>query len=283
MAGSDTRPADTGETPPQSGDQSRRRRDEQPESPPRTRASADRGRGEGSGADPEQRPGEESRSGSSRSGSGQRGSERPAEPRKQPPAQGQPRRKASGGKQASSGKQVSGTAASPDAKRAPARKPASRRQTTGQQPGAGASTGRTMPREQTPAAKRPPPIGAIRRPSERKYRQRVTGINLWSVAKVSVCFYLCALIVVLVAGIVVWLVASAAGAVGNIEEFMQEAGFDDFRFLSGQILRGAVLIGLAMVVVMTILTLVGAALYNLFAELIGGVELLVREDEDARD
>ncbi len=127
--------------------------------------------------------------------------------------------------------------------------------------------------------RRPPAVAPVRSLSERRYRQRITRLDLWSVAKVAVCFYLSALIVTLVAGIVVWLIASGAGAVGNFETFMRDAGFDDFRFLSGQILRGGVLIGLAIVAVLTVITLVAAALYNLFAELIGGVEVLVREEE----
>ncbi len=106
---------------------------------------------------------------------------------------------------------------------------------------------------------------------------------MWSAAKISICFYLSALIVLLVAGVVLWSIASAAGAIGNIEEFMQDAGFEDFRFLSGQIIRGGVLIGLAWVAIAEIFTLVAVGLYNLFAELIGGIEVHVREESVDRE
>jgi len=117
---------------------------------------------------------------------------------------------------------------------------------------------------------------------DRRYRQRITHIDMWSAAKVTTCFYLSALIVMLVAGVVLWSIASAAGAIGNIEEFMQDAGFEDFRFLSGQIIRGGVLVGLALVAIAEILTLVAVGLYNLFAELIGGLEVTVREESRDR-
>ncbi len=44
-------------------------------------------------------------------------------------------------------------------------------------------------------------------------RLEVRKVDLWSVLKVSLCFYLAALGVLLVAGIVLWLLADAAGAV----------------------------------------------------------------------
>ena len=53
---------------------------------------------------------------------------------------------------------------------------------------------------------------------ERRYRQTVRSVDLWSVLKISLCFYLCALIVMLVAGVVLWWIASAVGAVAQRRE-----------------------------------------------------------------
>ena len=109
---------------------------------------------------------------------------------------------------------------------------------------------------------------------ERRYRQTVRRIDIWSVLKVALCFYLCALIVVLVAGVMLWLVADAFGVIHNIEQFFGDL-FDDkgFHFLSSEILRAATVVGLVFVCLMTMWTVLAAAFYNLFAELIGGIEV----------
>ena len=114
---------------------------------------------------------------------------------------------------------------------------------------------------------------------ERRYRQTVRHVDVWSVLKVSICFYLCALIVMLSAGILLWYVADTAGLIHNVEKFVGDLLDDkNFHFLSLVILRAATLIGLVMVCLMTVLTVLGAAFYNLFSELVGGVEITVVEE-----
>ena len=59
--------------------------------------------------------------------------------------------------------------------------------------------------------RRPRPQRA-RRPSrnagyERRYRQTIRSIDVWSVLKISLCFYMAALIVMLLAGVVLWWIA----------------------------------------------------------------------------
>jgi hypothetical protein len=117
---------------------------------------------------------------------------------------------------------------------------------------------------------------------ERRYVQTVRSIDLWSVLKVSICFYLCALLVTLLAGVMLWWIASAAGVVGNIEKLVGELVSNKkngFHFLSWEVLRAATLIGLVMVCILTVITVLAAAFYNLFAELLGGVEVTVVEQE----
>ena len=48
-------------------------------------------------------------------------------------------------------------------------------------------------------------------------RRVIRRVDPWSVFRFSIVFYLCLLVVVLVAGVVLWLVASATGAIDNIE------------------------------------------------------------------
>ena len=118
---------------------------------------------------------------------------------------------------------------------------------------------------------------------ERRYRQTVRQIDIWSVLKISLCFYLTALIVVLVTGMILWWIASAVGAVHNIEHFVGELVNDNkFHFLSWEVLRGATIIGLVLVCIMVVITVLAAAFYNLFSELTGGLEVTVVEHEDLR-
>jgi hypothetical protein len=118
---------------------------------------------------------------------------------------------------------------------------------------------------------------------ERRYRQTVRSIDIWSVLKIALCFYLCALIVLLVTGVVLWWIASAVGAMHNIEHFIGELVNDDkFHFLSWEVLRGATIVGLVVVCVLVVITVLAAAFYNLFSELIGGFEVTVVEHEDVR-
>lgn len=129
-------------------------------------------------------------------------------------------------------------------------------------------------------AKRRAPAPA-RRPQERRYRQTIRSVDLWTVLKVSVCFYLCALIVLIAAGVVVWWIGSSFGVIENVESFIEElTGWDEFEFLSWPILRGATLLGLVFVSLLVVGTTIAAALYNLFSELVGGVELVVAEEEE---
>jgi hypothetical protein len=115
---------------------------------------------------------------------------------------------------------------------------------------------------------------------ERRYRQTIRHVDLWSVLKLSICFYLCGLLVTLAAGVVLWWIASAAGVVHNIEQFVGDlVNNKGFHFLSWEVLRTATLVGLVVVCLLVVVTLIAAAFYNLFAELLGGVEVTVVEEE----
>ena len=116
---------------------------------------------------------------------------------------------------------------------------------------------------------------------ERRYVQTIRSVDLWSVLKVSICVFLCALIVMLVASVMLWWIASAAGVISSVESFIGElVSNKDFRLLSWQVLRAATLIGLVGVCILTVLTVLAAAFYNLFSELLGGVEVTVVEQEE---
>jgi hypothetical protein len=143
----------------------------------------------------------------------------------------------------------------------------------------------SVPAKPVPRAPKKKPsrkrVASPRQVFERRYVQTVRSVDLWSVLKVSICFYLCALIVTLVAGVLLWWIASAAGVVSSIESFVGElVNNKDFRLLSWEVLRASTLIGLVVVCLLTVMTVLAAAFYNLFSELLGGVEVTVVEQEE---
>ncbi len=118
------------------------------------------------------------------------------------------------------------------------------------------------------------------RSGPRRSRCEVRRIDLWAVLKISLCFYLAAVVLVIISGVVLWLIADAAGAIGNVESFMGKIlSSKNYHLVSAQILEGMILVGLVLAAMMTVITVVGAALYNLFSELVGGFEVTLVETD----
>ncbi len=114
----------------------------------------------------------------------------------------------------------------------------------------------------------------------RRYRQTIHRVDLWSVLKIAVCFYICGMAVTMVAIVALWLIADAAGVIHSVEKFFGDLlQTKDFTFLDEEILRGALLIAAVFVVLAVVITVIAAAFYNVFAELFGGVEITISEDE----
>jgi hypothetical protein len=117
---------------------------------------------------------------------------------------------------------------------------------------------------------------------ERRYRQTIHRVDLWSVLKISVCFYICGMAVTMVAMVALWVIADAAGVIHSVESFFGDLlQTKNFSFLDGEILRGALLVSAVLVVLQIVITVIAAAFYNVFAELFGGIEITISEDESA--
>lgn len=115
---------------------------------------------------------------------------------------------------------------------------------------------------------------------EGRSRVEMTKVDLWSVLKVSLCFYLAALAILLLAGLVTWLLLDSAGGIKNFESFMGDIlGAKDYHLVAPQLLLGSVLVGLVVVALVSIITVIAAALYNVFSEMVGGVEITFVETE----
>jgi hypothetical protein len=126
------------------------------------------------------------------------------------------------------------------------------------------------------------PVRAQAPATQRRYRQTINRVDLWSVLKVSVCFYICGMAVTMVALVALWAIADAAGVIHSVEKFLGDLlQTKNFTFLDQEILRGALLVAAVLVVLLVVITVIAAAFYNLFAELFGGVEITITEDETA--
>lgn len=118
-----------------------------------------------------------------------------------------------------------------------------------------------------------------RRPRVRKVTRVVRHVDPWSVFKVSLIFNLVLYVVLLTAGVLLWNVAHATGTVDNMERFFESFGWDEFEFDGGAIFHNAWITGLFGVVGLTGAAVLGATLFNLITDLVGGVRMTVLEEE----
>ena len=115
-------------------------------------------------------------------------------------------------------------------------------------------------------------------PQGRRSRLIIRRFDPWSVLKFSALLYLSTYFVLLVAGIVLWSVATAAGVRGNIESFISELiASDQFEFKAGQILRSSIFGGAVLVLVGTFFNVLLAVLFNLISDVVGGIGISVEE------
>ncbi len=143
------------------------------------------------------------------------------------------------------------------------------------------------PMGETPAPESPAPVKRRRGATGeepvafravRQSRVRINKFDLASVLKLSLCFYVASVVVIVAAGIALWVIADLIGVIGDVESFLGKLlGSKNYRLEPILALEGSVLIGLVIAALGTVVTVVGFALYNLFAEVLGGVEATLVE------
>jgi Transmembrane domain of unknown function (DUF3566) len=105
--------------------------------------------------------------------------------------------------------------------------------------------------------------------------RRVDELELRSVAQFALLFFVTAFGVLAAALAAVWLMTEALGLVGQFEDFKSSIGFRGFRIMSPIVILCVLLLFSAMIVFLTVLTVLFAGFYNLAARHGLGVRLRV--------
>ena len=117
------------------------------------------------------------------------------------------------------------------------------------------------------------------KPRVRRVTRVVRDIDPWSVFKVMIIFHFALYISVLISSVLLWNVAHATGTVDNVERFMESFGWETFSFNGSEIFRNLWVIGLLLVFLLTGLAVLAATVFNLIADLVGGIRVTVLEEE----
>lgn len=126
---------------------------------------------------------------------------------------------------------------------------------------------------------RPVRVPRARRPRVRRVTRVVRTVDTWSVFKVALVFSLFLYAVCLTAGVLLWQVAQNTGTVDNVERFFESFGWQTFQLKGGTIYHNAWVGGLFLVVGLTGICVLAATMFNLIADLVGGIRITVLEEE----
>jgi hypothetical protein len=115
----------------------------------------------------------------------------------------------------------------------------------------------------------------------RRVKRIVRRVELWSVLKLALIFFVCMYVVGLATMAVLWGFANSAGLVDNFESFANEVGWENWQFDGEQMFTQVAVIGAVLVVAATLMTVLATALLNVISELTGGIRLVVIEEDVA--
>ena len=113
----------------------------------------------------------------------------------------------------------------------------------------------------------------------RRVTRVIREIDPWSAFKVGLAFHLVVYFTVLIASVLLWSVASATGTIDNIERFLMSFGWESFQFHGWTLLLNEILLGLLLVALLTIVWVLGATMFDLITDLVGGIRVSVLEEE----
>lgn len=101
----------------------------------------------------------------------------------------------------------------------------------------------------------------------------MTHLGVGSVVRVALALYLLVLAAFLVAGVILWQLAIAAGVIRRLDHLATSLGFGTLAIHGAPVLAGAALVGLSLVLLAVVSTALGAILFNLVAPAFGGIRV----------
>jgi hypothetical protein len=114
----------------------------------------------------------------------------------------------------------------------------------------------------------------------RKVHRVVRHLDVWSVAKLAAVLALCAYVVGMVSGFLLWQAADRVGTIEGIEGFFEDAGGYDTFVLDGSVVfQVSIVVGLLMAALFVAVSVLGAVLFNLISDLTGGVRMTVIDED----
>jgi Transmembrane domain of unknown function (DUF3566) len=126
----------------------------------------------------------------------------------------------------------------------------------------------------------PPKPQRRARPRVRKVTRVVRSVDAWSVFKIALIFFAAMGVVIVTAGVLLWNLAQSTGTLDNVEGFFREAfNYDTFKLNSGPLFHALLTLTVLFVVAGTGMAVVMAVLFNLIADLTGGIQVTVLERE----
>jgi Transmembrane domain of unknown function (DUF3566) len=134
-----------------------------------------------------------------------------------------------------------------------------------------------------PAPVAPPaPSQSVRSSMARRARLKISHLGPLSVLRISLTFALCMFIVLVVAVAALWAVLDTSGvfkSIANAANTLTDksnAGINHW-LTFGRVMLITVVVGAANVIAFTLLSTIGALLYNLCSDFVGGVEVTLVE------
>ncbi len=119
----------------------------------------------------------------------------------------------------------------------------------------------------------------------RRVRRIIRHIEPWSVLKLSIVFFACLWLILVLAGLLLWSFAERSGTLDSVEDLIESlfALDPDEEFWSGTtIFRAYAIGGSVMAIAGVAFNVLLCVLYNLLSDLLGGIRITVIEEESAR-
>ena len=117
----------------------------------------------------------------------------------------------------------------------------------------------------------------------RKVRRLIRHLDPWSMLKLSLLVSLCMWLIVMIASVILWTVASNAGTIESLEDFVNSSlSLQDWTLDGDFIFRQFGLITLLLALGFAASVVIATLVFNLISDIIGGVWVSVIEEETAR-